>query len=151
MNIDLKNQIEELTKLVKENNAIQRKISYVMQDITADILSNRDYMPPSTIIKMVKEEYDVDITKVTRKKEYIHARRVLCYLLKQHTDLTLNEIANRSGVNDHTTALYHINTMTKYLEVDDKYRKEMQYVELRLKKYHEKICDKKREAIVNSV
>ena len=150
MTLDLKAQIAELTKLVKENNAIQRKISYVMQDITADVLSNRDYMPPSTIIKMVKEEYDVDITKVTRKREYIHARRVLCYLLKQHTDLTLNEIANRSGVNDHTTALYHINTMSRYLEVDDKYRKEMEYVELRLKKYHEKVCDKKREALVSS-
>lgn len=150
MTADLKNQIKELGKLVQENNAIQKRIAKLMENVTADLLVNTDYIPPSTIIDMIKDEYDVDITKTTRKKEFIHARRVLCYLLKQHTNLTLVEIANRSGLTDHTTALYHINIMNSYLEVDERYRNEMEYVELRLKKYHEKICDEKRESLTNT-
>lgn len=150
MIVDLKSQIKELGKLVQENNSIQKRIAKLMEGITADLLINTDYIPPSTIIDMIKEEYDVDITKTTRKKEFIHARRVLCYLLKQHTNLTLVEIANRCGLTDHTTALYHINIMNNYLEVDDRYRNEMEYVELRLKKYHEKICDEKREALIKA-
>jgi chromosomal replication initiation ATPase DnaA len=150
MIVDLKSQIKELGKLVQENNSIQKRIAKLMEGITADLLINTDYIPPSTIIDMIKEEYDVDITKITRKKEFIHARRVLCYLLKQHTNLTLVEIANRCGLTDHTTALYHINIMNNYLEVDDRYRNEMEYVELRLKKYHEKICDEKREALIKA-
>jgi hypothetical protein len=39
--------------------------------------------------------------------------------------------------------------MNNYLEVDERYRNEMEYVELRLKKYHEKVCDEKREALIN--
>lgn len=150
MIVDLKSQIKELGKLVQENNSIQKRIAKLMEGITADLLINTDYIPPSTIIDMIKEEYDVDITKITRKKEFIHAKRVLCYLLKQHTNLTLVEIANRCGLTDHTTALYHINIMNNYLEVDDRYRNEMEYVELRLKKYHEKICDEKREALIKA-
>lgn len=150
MIVDLKSQIKELGKLVQENNSIQKRIAKLMEGITADLLINTDYIPPSTIIDMIKEEYDVDITKITRKKEFIHARRVLCYLLKQHTNLTLVEIANRCGLTDHTTALYHINIMNNYLEVDERYRNEMEYVELRLKKYHEKICDEKREALIKA-
>lgn len=150
MTTDLKNHIKEIAKLVQENNSIQKRIAKLMEEITADLLVNSDYIPPSTIIDMIKDEYDVDITKTTRKKEFIHARRVLCYLLKKHTNLTLVEIANRCGLNDHTTALYHINIMNNYLEVDERYRNEMEYVELRLKKYHEKVCDEKRESLVSS-
>lgn len=149
MTTDLKNHIKEIAKLVQENNSIQRRIAKLMEEVTADLLVNSDYIPPSTIIDMIKNEYDIDITKTTRKKEFIHARRVLCYLLKQHTNLTLVEIAIRCGLTDHTTALYHINIMNNYLEVDERYRNEMEYVELRLKKYHEKVCDEKREALIN--
>lgn len=44
----------------------------------------------------------------TRKREVVEARKLVCYMARQHTDMTLKLIGHELGGKDHTTVLSHV-------------------------------------------
>lgn len=52
----------------------------------------------------------------TRTKRLVHPRQTFMYILFQHTDLSLTEIANKLGRKDHTVTLNAIRAVERVLE-----------------------------------
>jgi chromosomal replication initiator protein len=85
-----------------------------------------------TILSVIKDYFQLDINIKTRKREYMVAREVACYMLKKYSRLTLREIAEHCGITDHSTSLHHINKVTSYLENDQEYKEMVDKLERKL-------------------
>lgn len=59
-----------------------------------------------------------------RFKTIARAKQILCYLLRQHTALSLADIGAFIGYKDHTTALYHVQRVAELLYINDAQTKE---------------------------
>lgn len=74
------------------------------------------------------------ITKKNSKKISI-ARHIAIYLSRKYTELSLTEIGNKFGGKDHSTVIHSINKVTKKIEEDESFKKQVEYIENLLKKY----------------
>jgi len=64
---------------------------------------------PNQVIKCVAEYFDIalnDIVSHSRKKEFVEARQVAMYLLRELLGLSYPFIGEKLGKRDHTTAIY---------------------------------------------
>ncbi len=83
-------------------------------DNTEKILSeliehNKKTLQSEDIFKVISEFYNVlatDLLKKGRKKEIVHPRQVMMYLLRQELAMPFSAIGNLLGGRDHTTALH---------------------------------------------
>lgn len=125
--------IGEMERVSSEN---KRNMNYICR-ITSDasetitkLVSTLKYMestadtiilPPLVVIGVVQDKYKIQINTRSRKKEYVNARHIACYLLKKFTRMTLTDIADFVGIIDHTTVLYAITNVKKFMSLEPKY------------------------------
>lgn len=57
---------------------------------------------------IIKEVGIRDISKKSRKREYVIARKIFCFIMKSYTNLTLKEIGRQVGGIDHSTVIHNI-------------------------------------------
>ena len=59
-----------------------------------------------------------DLRAKNRNKKLVQVRYIMCYMLRKHTDMTLQEIADyfKPAITDHTTSLHGINYITGQLD-----------------------------------
>ena len=74
---------------------------------------------PYYIIELVQRKLNVDITKVSRKKDIVDARRIAAWLLQKYARLSLKKIMVYVNLKDHSTVLHHIRLLDGYLEHDE--------------------------------
>jgi chromosomal replication initiator protein len=88
----LKNKAHKLKRIVQAD------------DITSNVL---DYF---------RLDGDIIRTK-NRSRKIVTARHIICYLLRKHTGMTLQQIAEylKPAISDHTTVLHGINYVTGQL------------------------------------
>ena len=70
-----------------------------------------------------------EIVSASRKKEPATARQVAMYLTQKHTKLSSTQIGRRIGKRDHSTVLHSINAIERRLNVDKKFRMEVEDIE----------------------
>lgn len=84
-------------------------------------------MTINKIIKKVSTEFGLDITKRSRKREYVYARAVYYKIARDMYNKTLSEIGRSVGV-DHATVLHSIKNVFPVIErfepdITDSYEK----------------------------
>lgn len=96
------------------------------------------------LIKLVSEHTGLDITKRTRKREYVEARSVYYKLAKSKSN-TLSSIAKSIGVN-HATVLHSLNSFF----LIEKYNKDLYslYLSLNIDDQKEEYIEIKNELIL---
>ena len=101
--------------------------------------SNRLY-PQHDLMRIVCERFKLSEKEIKgrgRYKTVVRARQILCYLLRQHTSLSLNDIGLFIGYTDHTTALYHVRRVAELLYINEAQTKEhIAYIEMSLHDLH---------------
>jgi chromosomal replication initiator protein len=76
---------------------------------------------PETILDVAVEVLNVSIEDLkgnSRRREISHARQIVMYLMRQHTDLSLPRIGEKIGGKDHTTVMYSCDKIAKQLRKD---------------------------------
>jgi endonuclease III-like uncharacterized protein len=69
------------------------------------------------IKEIVEQQFQIDITKDTRKREYVEARAIYFYLTKQYTRMSLSAIGKTMN-RDHSTVLYLIKQVPNWIKYD---------------------------------
>ncbi len=83
-----------------------------------------EQVSPDLIIEQVCKSFDVkksDVFSRKRNTEIVTARQVIMYLCRSYTDLSLEEIGEKLGKNDHTTVMSGISKVKKMLEIDQQF------------------------------
>ncbi len=123
-------QLEGVVKKIQAYVFIQKKLPTVsaVQGIIKDIISDTKPEPIKIekIISEVAHTYNVsesDILSNRRTAELVLARQVAMYIARETTDLSFKAIGESFG-KDHTTVLYNVNKIEKFLR-DRPYQKEL--------------------------
>ncbi len=123
-------QLEGVVKKLQAYISIQKKVPTIsaVQSIIKDIINDTKPEPIKVekIISEVAHTYNVsesDILSNRRTAELVLARQVAMYIARETTDLSFNAIGESFG-KDHTTVLYNVNKIEKFLQ-DKPYQKEL--------------------------
>ena len=65
----------------------------------------------------------------TRKREYVYARQICCYLIDKYTSLTLGRIGEIFNGKDHATVLHSKRTISNLMDSSKKIKTEVQAIE----------------------
>lgn len=87
------------------------------------------------VIKTVAEFYDLresDLTDRSRKKEIVHPRQVVMYLLREESKASFPFIGEKLGGRDHTTVMHAVQKIGHAVEADETFRKEISMLRERL-------------------
>lgn len=68
----------------------------------------------------------------TRKREVVYARQISMYLAKKYTKNSLKEIGKHFGNKDHSTVIHSIQVVDNQLEVDKKFREDIDELKKRI-------------------
>ncbi len=68
----------------------------------------------------------------TRKREVVNARQISMYLAKKYTKNSLKEIGRHFGNKDHSTVIHSIQVVDNLLEVDKKFKEDMDELKKRI-------------------
>jgi chromosomal replication initiation ATPase DnaA len=73
-------------------------------------------VPAELIIGILEEFFMVNITQKSRFRQVVKARDIACYFMHRFTDLSLKDIAEKTGNSDHSTVIHSVKKVLKYLE-----------------------------------
>lgn len=82
----------------------------------------RKKLKPSAILRAVTSHFHVSTNTIrgpSRKKEYVLARHIAMYLLKEELDVPYTEIGNSFGGRDHTSVMHAVEKIGKDMEVNN--------------------------------
>ena len=74
-----------------------------------------------------------DLKAKTRKKEIVIARQVSMYFCKEHTNHSLKSIGYHFGGRDHSTVIHAVQSVNDMMQVDKRFREEMEELKKRFK------------------
>jgi hypothetical protein len=89
-------------------------------------------MEQETVMEMVCNYFNLDITRTTQKKEYVEARAFYYRLMRQHTRSSLYEIG-KSVNRDHTSVLYGMKQLYNWMQVDTSLKAKYRILDNKLK------------------
>ena len=92
---------------------------------------------PELIVSIIETRFDLQISKRTRKQQYIDARILASYFLHKYTLLSLNRIGYYVGVTDHATVIYHIKKVSCLMDVYKEYVDTVDSIDKSILNYHE--------------
>jgi chromosomal replication initiator protein len=107
----------------------------LVESALADMMPRRRNILPSTIIDAVAAEFGIELEKMfskDRSKEFVLARQVAMYLLREDTNASLPDIGNMLGGRDHTTVMYGCDKINDLLEQNDTLRRQVMTIRQRL-------------------
>lgn len=141
---NISNNIREmegaLTKLLAYSSLTKKTLTLnSAKEILADHLPKENHI--ITIESIQKATCDCfqlkisDLKSQKKLKKISIARHIAIYLSRKYTELSLTEIGNKFGGKDHSTVIHSINKVTKKIEEDESFKKQVEYIENLLKKY----------------
>jgi len=90
-----------------------------IQTITNDIIQKEKQCTPESIVNCVGKHFSISPESIkgrSREKNIIRARQISMYIIRNLTDLTMDEIGKTFGNKDHTTVLHAIRKIEEGLE-----------------------------------
>lgn len=93
---------QEVKNINLDAKAVEEIINNIVQQSAKNITGNQ-------IVKAVADFYEMTITELinrSRKKSVVEPRQVAAFLLRELIDMSYNDIGDRLGKRDHTTAIY---------------------------------------------
>lgn len=95
-------------------------------------------MSAKLIKEMVEQHFELDITRDTRKREYVEARGIYFYLTRQYTRMSLSSIGKsvkskeaKKG-KDHSTVLYFVRKVPDWVKYDSQLKKDYNVINDRI-------------------
>lgn len=88
-----------------------------------------------TVLKSVADFYNLspnDLTKRSRKKEFVKPRQVAMLLLREETQLSFPEIGQKLGGRDHSTVIHACDKIKKGESVDESLKQELVLIKERI-------------------
>jgi chromosomal replication initiator protein len=124
--------------------ALLAQASLVKKDVDIDLAKKiiKNYV--KSVSREVSVEYiqktvcefvgiNADLLKQnTRKREVVNARQISMYLAKKYTKNSLKEIGRHFGNKDHSTVIHSIQVVDNLLEVDKKFREDLEELKKRI-------------------
>ncbi|WP_242622783.1 chromosomal replication initiator protein DnaA [Lachnoclostridium sp. Marseille-P6806] len=92
---------------------------------------NSTVATPEMIVNTVCEHYGVresDVTSRKRSSEYVVPRQVVMYILREHTDLTLDRIGKMLGNKDHTTVMHGADKIKEDLKGNEELKNNIELI-----------------------
>ena len=120
----------------KDLKFIESTISIAKRKIVERVIE------PTVIVNIVKEFYGVEITKRTRKREYVHARSGASYFLHKYTLLTLEHICLYVGLTDHTSIIHHVDKVGNLKDVYPSVQAEIDLLDDKIQNYYDNLYGK---------
>lgn len=71
------------------------------------------------LLDIVKEYFQVDLFKNTRKRNVVDARHITYFILRKYTSLALTQIGDMIGVRDHTTVIHGVQKIRNLIAAGD--------------------------------
>ena len=88
------------------------------------------------LISLIEDVFDSSVTANNRLQNTVFARKAAAYILKNHTRLSLSEIAGFIGVKDHSTVIYNIKTAGDLMFTEDWYKEKIVEIEDEIRNYN---------------
>lgn len=108
--------------LLRTITEAQSKETQISPDLVDQVLNNRQKQHltyhPDDIIKGICSFYDIKLPQIRSSKRsafLVKARQICMYLLKKELDLPYVEIGNLLGGRDHTTVMYGVEKIEKFI------------------------------------
>jgi len=89
-------------------------------------------MDKETIKELVNNYFNLDITRKTRKKEYVEARSYFYKLMREHTPYSLEQIGKEVN-RDHASVLHGIKSLYNWMQQDTRIRNNYRVLNSQLK------------------
>jgi len=125
---------EILTEIISDTTIeIPERLQIAIID---NISKDRNFaldLTPTDIIQVISDFYRLDISKNTRKREYVDARRMAFFLIKNKFRIPLIKIGKLLN-KDHATVLWSLKTFEDLLETDGKTQSDFADIKGRLYK-----------------
>lgn len=126
----LMKKAEELYNLATE---IGVETGYIQE-----IVNNNITVEPSFIVELVENKLGVSIIQKTRAKPIVDARRIVCYLLRKYSGLSLKRISLYVNLKDHSSIIHHIETIKGFLEHEEALQNLVSWFEDKIIEQYEK-------------
>ena len=117
------NHIVIFTK-IPDNKLTDSKIMEIIEQISP----KNDNIDPELVLTRISEYYKIDeedLKKKTRKRDIVHPRQVLMYLLREDFDVSFLNIGKLLGGRDHSTVIHSYEKVRKDLKTNIKLQKEI--------------------------
>ena len=128
--------IKELLRKAEELYTLSRRIAVDSGMLDRPYISY--VVEPYIVVDVVQKKLGFNLIQKNRKKDNVEAKRIVAYLLRKYTGLSLKMIGEYIYATDHTTVLHHLKTMDAYLDYDERVQVLMHELENDLMTYHNK-------------
>lgn len=121
----------------KSNLQMLRRTLIKANLLTEDVTSlTSEKISAKKLILLIEDIFETSVTAKNRQQNTIFARKAAAYILKNHTRLSLSEIAKFIGVKDHTTVIYNVKTASDLMFTEEWYRNKIAEIEDEIKNYN---------------
>jgi chromosomal replication initiator protein len=99
------------------------------------IENNKKTIKVDDVFRVISDFYNVaknDLTKKGRKKEVVHPRQIMMFLLRNELEMSFSAIGEILGGRDHTTTLHAFEKINKQIEKDGRVKEELGTLKERL-------------------
>lgn len=79
------------------------------------------------IKQAVDESAEIDCAMMSRKAEYVLARKVFLFIAYNFAGRTLLEVSKKGGLTNHATTIHHARSMRNLIEANDKVAMQLFY------------------------
>ncbi len=99
-----------------------------IEEILNSIFKPRKVIKPQEVINTICQYFNLETSKVvsqSRKKEFVHARQMIIYFLREELEMPYLSIGSILGNRDHTTIMYSLEKINKEIENNPLLEKEI--------------------------
>lgn len=115
---ELVSKMRKLFDMVQDVNDLSSQIG-IREKIINNIRVGVSGLQPTAIVGYMNNRFNMNIAEQRRHKELVFARQITMYLLKKFTRLSLNEIAEYTGVADHTTVIHGVKRLNDLMDTEE--------------------------------
>lgn len=108
--------------------------------ISNDKTSNQKTVKIERVKEIIASYYNInpkELSSSSRKQEFVYARSVAIYLLKNKYNLTLNKIGSALGGRDHATISHSLDKITESINSNENIKQDIETLEKQLDKLYE--------------
>lgn len=93
------------------------------------ILTDKKIREIENIVCKLNGEDPKNVKKRSRTRNRVLSRQMIFLLLRKHTDLTLLQMGNLYGLEDHSTVTHGIGALNDLMYTDPKVKKQVEYID----------------------
>jgi len=127
--------MEELTKMSNSELMLDIAMSQYNKSFIENRKKRSDKLKSNIIINHVSNYYNISIDSLkskSRKTINVEARKVIYYLLRKHTLISLKEIGDYFGGRDHTTVIHSCESAKDLMKVYSEFETKVSELETKI-------------------